>query len=141
MLLVGQMAFPQCRQTPLISFDNPMDPILFSVKIKFQMTKYPGFLELDRSGKFQLLYPLIFREYMYAFVRDRGLTRRNFLKNVSSHNNYSLLVIKRLIFRMYQTNHLIFSHKDSNQNQVFGFNENLYYQMISEGFVGIVEMP
>lgn len=118
-----------------------MDPILFSVKIKFQMTKYPGFLELDRSGKFQLLYPLIFREYMYAFVRDRGLTRRNFLKNVSSHNNYSLLVIKRLIFRMYQTNHLIFSHKDSNQNQVFGFNENLYYQMISEGFVGIVEMP
>nr|YP_010468154.1 maturase K [Urtica membranacea]UVF31094.1 maturase K [Urtica membranacea] len=105
------------------------------------MTKYPGFLELDRSRKYKLLYPLIFREYIYAFVRDHGLTRRNLLKKVSYRNHYSLLSIKRLIFRMYQTNHLIISHKDSNQNQVFGFNENLYYQMISEGFVGIVEMP
>nr|YP_010419021.1 maturase K [Zhengyia shennongensis]USG52213.1 maturase K [Zhengyia shennongensis]USG52297.1 maturase K [Zhengyia shennongensis]USG52382.1 maturase K [Zhengyia shennongensis] len=105
------------------------------------MAKYQGFLELDRSGKYQLLYPLIFREYMYAFVRDRGLNRLNLLKNVVYHNQYSLLVVKRLIFRMYQTNHLIISHNDSNQNQVFGFNENLYSQMISEGFVGIVEMP
>nr|YP_010419526.1 maturase K [Laportea cuspidata]USG53142.1 maturase K [Laportea cuspidata]USG53225.1 maturase K [Laportea cuspidata] len=105
------------------------------------MTKYQGFLELDRSGKYELLYPLIFREYMYAFVRDRGLNRLNLVENGVYDNQYSLLIVKRFIFRMYQTNHLIIFDNDSNQNQVFGFNENLYSLMISEGVAGIVEMP
>nr|YP_010423623.1 maturase K [Laportea decumana]USG97096.1 maturase K [Laportea decumana] len=105
------------------------------------MAKYQGFLELDRSGKYELLYPLIFREYMYAFVLDHGLNRLNLLENVFYDNQYSLLVVKRFIFRMYQTNPLIIYDNDSNQNQVFGFNENFYSQMISEGFAGIVEMP
>nr|USG52889.1 maturase K [Laportea bulbifera] len=105
------------------------------------MAEYQGFLELDRSGKYELLYPLIFREYIYAFVRDHGLNRFNLLENVVYDNKYSLLIIKRLIFRMYQPNHLIISDNDSNQNKVFGFNENLYSQTISEGFAGIVEIP
>nr|YP_010422864.1 maturase K [Girardinia formosana]USG96084.1 maturase K [Girardinia formosana]USG96169.1 maturase K [Girardinia formosana] len=105
------------------------------------MAEYQGFLELDRSGKYELLYPLIFREYMYAFVRDRGLNRLNLFENVVYDNQYSLLIVKRFIFRMYQTNHLIISDNDSNQNQVFGFNDNLCSQMISEGLAVIMEMP
>nr|YP_010420762.1 maturase K [Urera hypselodendron]USG54481.1 maturase K [Urera hypselodendron] len=105
------------------------------------MAESQGCLELDRSGKYELLYPLIFREYMYAFVRDHGLNRVNFLENVVYDNQYSLLIVKRLIFRMYQRNHLIISDNHSNQNRVFGFNENLYSQMISEGFAVVVEIP
>nr|YP_010420092.1 maturase K [Nanocnide japonica]USG53560.1 maturase K [Nanocnide japonica] len=105
------------------------------------MTKYEGFLELDRSGKYELLYPLIFQEYMYAFVRDRGLNKLNLFENGGYKNKYSFLIVKRLIFRMYQTNHLIIFDNDSNQNKVFGFNKNLYYQRISEGVAGIVELP
>nr|YP_010419190.1 maturase K [Gyrotaenia myriocarpa]USG52552.1 maturase K [Gyrotaenia myriocarpa] len=105
------------------------------------MTEYQRYLETDRFWKYDLLYPLIFRESIYAFVRDRGLNRLNLLENVVYDTQYSLLIVKRLITRMYQENHLIISDNDSNQNQVFGFNDNLYSQMISEGFAVIVEMP
>ena len=56
-------------------------------------------------------------------------------------SQYSFLIVKRLITRMYQQNHLIISVNHSNQNQVFGFNKNLYSQMISEGFAVILEIP
>nr|USG98100.1 maturase K [Urera baccifera] len=108
------------------------------------MVESQGCLELDRSGKYELLYPLIFREYMYAFVRDHDLNRVNLLENVVNvvyDNQYSLLIVKRLIFRMYQRNHLIISDNHSNLNKVFWFNENLYSQIISEGFAVVVEIP
>nr|CBV65576.1 maturase K [Opuntia phaeacantha] len=56
---------------------------------------------------------------------------------------YSLLIVKRLITRMYQQNHLILSANHSNQNDFFGHKhkKNLYYQIISEGFAVIVEIP
>nr|QST15757.1 maturase K [Elatostema qinzhouense] len=105
------------------------------------MMEYHSYLELDIFCKYDLLYPLIFREYIYAFVRDHGLNSFNLLKNVVYDTQYSLLIVKRLITRMYQENHLILSDNDSNQNQFFGFNKNLYSQMILEGFAVIVEMP
>nr|YP_010419777.1 maturase K [Leucosyke puya]USG53477.1 maturase K [Leucosyke puya] len=105
------------------------------------MAEYHGYLELDRSWKHNLLYPLIFREYIYAFARDHGLNRSNLLENVGYDNQYSLLIVKRLINQMYQQNHLIISANDSHQNIVFGFNKNLYSQMISEGFAVVVEIP
>nr|YP_010331493.1 maturase K [Oreocnide serrulata]YP_010332165.1 maturase K [Oreocnide boniana]UOA65011.1 maturase K [Oreocnide tonkinensis]UNY35800.1 maturase K [Oreocnide serrulata]UNY39664.1 maturase K [Oreocnide boniana]UOA64927.1 maturase K [Oreocnide serrulata] len=105
------------------------------------MAEFQGYLELDRSWKHDLLYPLIFREYIYAFARDHGLNRSNLLENVGYDSQYSLLIVKRLITRMYQQNHLIISSNDSNQNKVFGFNKNLYSQMISEGFAVVVEIP
>nr|YP_010312614.1 maturase K [Pellionia scabra]ULF47635.1 maturase K [Pellionia scabra] len=105
------------------------------------MTEYHSYLELDIFCKYDLLYPLIFREYIYAFVRDHGLNRLNLLKNAVYDTQYSLLIVKRLITRMYQENHLILSDNDSNQNQFFGFNKNLYSKMILEGFAVIVEMP
>nr|YP_009139660.1 maturase K [Morus notabilis]AKG47594.1 maturase K [Morus notabilis]QFS80987.1 maturase K [Morus notabilis]WBG68118.1 maturase K [Morus notabilis]WBG69531.1 maturase K [Morus notabilis]WGO77251.1 maturase K [Morus notabilis] len=105
------------------------------------MAEFQGYLELDRSWKHDLLYPLIFREYIYVFAHDLGLNRSNLLENVGYDNKSSLLIVKRLISRMYQQNHFIISANDSNQNQLFGYNKNLYSQMISEGFAVIVEIP
>nr|CBV65705.1 maturase K [Ferocactus wislizeni] len=44
---------------------------------------------------------------------------------------------------MYQQTHLILSANHSNQNDFFGHKhkKNLYYQIISEGFAVIVEIP
>nr|YP_009529848.1 maturase K [Lozanella enantiophylla]AXX77127.1 maturase K [Lozanella enantiophylla] len=105
------------------------------------MAEFQGYLELDKSWKHDFLYPLIFREYIYAFAHDHGLNRSNLLENVGYDNKSSLLIVKRLISRMYQQNHLIISANDSNQNPVLGYNKNLYSQMILEGFAVIVEIP
>nr|AXB72821.1 maturase K [Romanoa tamnoides]AXB72822.1 maturase K [Romanoa tamnoides]AXB72823.1 maturase K [Romanoa tamnoides] len=102
------------------------------------MEEYQRYLELDRSRKNNFLYPFIFREYIYTFAHDH---RSTLLENVGYDNKSSLLIVKRLITRMYQQNHLIFSANDSNQNPFFRYNKNLYYQMISEGFAVIMEIP
>nr|Q8MFF0.1 RecName: Full=Maturase K; AltName: Full=Intron maturase [Rhodotypos scandens]BAB91165.1 maturase [Rhodotypos scandens] len=105
------------------------------------MEEFQGYLELDRYQQHDFLYPLIFREYIYALAHDHGLNRSILLDNVGYDNKSSLLIIKRLISRMYQQNHLIISANDSNQNKFLGYNKNLYSQMISEGFAVIVEIP
>nr|CDQ47460.1 maturase K [Argythamnia candicans]CDQ47504.1 maturase K [Argythamnia guatemalensis] len=105
------------------------------------MEEYQRYLELDRSRKKNFLYPFIFREYIYTLAHDHGLNRSTLLENVGYDNKSSLLIVKRLITRMYQQNHLIISTNDSNQNTFFRYNKNLYYQMISEGFAVIVEIP
>nr|YP_010215132.1 maturase K [Aucuba japonica]Q8MC94.1 RecName: Full=Maturase K; AltName: Full=Intron maturase [Aucuba japonica]QSJ55286.1 maturase K [Aucuba japonica var. variegata]UBQ34589.1 maturase K [Aucuba japonica]WJH15260.1 maturase K [Aucuba japonica var. variegata]CAD22214.1 maturase [Aucuba japonica] len=105
------------------------------------MEEFQRYLQLDRSQQHDFLYPLIFQEYIYALAHDHGLNRSILLKNTGSDNKSSLLIVKRLIIRMYQQNHLIIPVNDSNQNQLFGRNKNLYSQMISEGFAVIVEIP
>nr|CCA64433.1 maturase [Potentilla unguiculata] len=105
------------------------------------MKDFQGYFELYRSQQHHLLYPLIFREYIYALAHDRGLNGSVLLDNVGYDKKSSLLIIKRLISRMYQQNHLIISVNDSNQNKIFGYPKNLYSQMISEGFAVIVEIP
>nr|YP_010457331.1 maturase K [Euonymus acanthocarpus]UUA68473.1 maturase K [Euonymus acanthocarpus] len=103
--------------------------------------KFQRYLELDPSRQPDFLYPLIFREYSYVLSHDYGLNRSILLQNVSYENKSSLLIVKRLIIRMDQQNHLIISTNYSNQNIFFKCNKNLYYQMISEGFSVIVEIP
>nr|YP_010970776.1 matK [Ilex sterrophylla]WNR51739.1 matK [Ilex sterrophylla] len=105
------------------------------------MEEFQRYFELDRSQQHDFLYPLIFQEYIYALAHDHGLNRSILLKNAGYDNKSSLLIVKRLIIRMYQQNLLILSTNDSNQNQIFGRNKNLYSQMISEGFAVIVEIP
>nr|AAT28261.1 maturase K [Spirobassia hirsuta]UFK29645.1 maturase K [Bassia littorea]WRK68440.1 maturase K [Bassia scoparia] len=106
------------------------------------MEEFQGHRELDRSWQHNLIYPLIFQEYIYAFAYDHGLKKWILLENASD-KKYSLLSIKRLITRMYQQNHLILSANDSNQNEIFGHKhkKNLYSQIITEGFAVIVEIP
>nr|YP_010585420.1 maturase K [Hedera nepalensis]QIQ26605.1 maturase K [Hedera helix]UZX49438.1 maturase K [Hedera nepalensis]WBP65503.1 maturase K [Hedera helix] len=109
------------------------------------MEEFQRYLELDRSQQHYFLYPLIFQEYIYALAHDHGLNRNRsiLLENAGYDNKFSLLIVKRLITRMYQyqQNHLILSTNDSNQNLFLRRNKNLYSQMISEGFAVIVEIP
>nr|AAY89090.1 maturase K [Mechowia grandiflora] len=106
------------------------------------MEEFQRHRELDRSWQHNFFYPLIFQEYIYAFAYDHGLNKLILLENVVD-KKYSLLIVKRLINRLYQQNHFIFSANDSNQNEIFGHKpkKNLYSQMITEGFAVIVEIP
>nr|AAS77372.1 maturase K [Gyrostemon tepperi] len=112
------------------------------------MEEFQVYLELDRAWQQDFLYPLIFREYIYVLAHDHGLNRLNrnrsiFLENADYDNKFSSLIVKRLIFRMYQQNQLIISTNNFhfNQNPFFGHNNKLYYQMISAVFAVIVEIP
>nr|QWE50723.1 maturase K [Bruguiera parviflora] len=109
------------------------------------MEEYQRYLELDRSRKNDFLYPLILREYIYTLSytlsHDHGLNKSILLENEGHNNKSSLVIIKRLIIRIYQQNHLIISANDSNQNPFLRYNKNLYSQMISERFAVVVEIP
>nr|QJS38299.1 maturase K [Tragia ramosa] len=102
------------------------------------MEEYQRYLQLDRSQKNNFLYPFLFREYIYTFAHDH---RSTLLESLGYDKKSSLLIVKRLITQMYQQIHLIFSANDSNQNPFFRYNKNLYYQMISEGFAVLMEIP
>nr|AFC38290.1 maturase K [Taverniera multinoda] len=105
------------------------------------MKEYQVYLERDRSRQQDFLYPLIFREYIYGLAYSHDFKRSIFVENVGYDNKYSLLMVKRLITRMYQQNHLMISENDSNKNPFLGYNKNFYSQLISEGFAIVVEIP
>nr|AFU76339.1 maturase K [Adenolobus pechuelii] len=103
------------------------------------MEEFQVYLEIYRFRQHDFLYPLIFREYIYALAYDHGLNSSILVENVDYDNKSSLLIVKRLITRMYQQNHFIAN--DSSKNKFWGYNKNLYSQIISEGFAVIVEIP
>nr|BBB33674.1 maturase K [Bacopa monnieri] len=105
------------------------------------MEEIQRYLQLKRSQQHDFLYPLIFQEYIYTFAYDRGCNRSILAENSCYDKKSSLLIVKRVITRMCQQNHFIISSNDSNQNQFLGRNKNLYFQIISEGFALIVEIP
>nr|WOG35090.1 maturase K [Eperua oleifera var. campestris]WOG35091.1 maturase K [Eperua oleifera var. campestris] len=105
------------------------------------MEEFQVYLERNRFQQYDLLYPLIFREYIYALAYDHGLNSSILMENIGSDNKSSLLIVKRLIIRMSQQNHLIISANDSNKNPFCGYNKNFYSQIISEGFAIILEIP
>nr|ADE80731.1 maturase K [Brongniartia ulbrichiana] len=105
------------------------------------MEEYQVYLELDRSRQQDFLYPLIFQEYIYGLAYGHDFNRSNFVENVGYDNKSSLLIVKRLITRMYQQNHLIISTNDSKKNPFWGYNKDLYSQIISKGFAVVVEIP
>ncbi|TYI72209.1 hypothetical protein E1A91_D07G044800v1 [Gossypium mustelinum] len=88
------------------------------------MEEFQVYLELNRSRRHNFLYPLIFREYIYALAHEHGLNKSMiFFENQGYGNKFSSLI-----------NRLISSANDSNQNPVFGHNNNLYSQMIAARF-------
>nr|WMB30338.1 maturase K [Derris sp. YS-2022a] len=105
------------------------------------MEEYQVYLELDRSRHHDFLYPLIFREYIYGLAYDHDLNRSIFVENIGYDNKSSLLIVKRLITRMYQQTHLIIYANEFNKNPFLGYNNNFYSQIILEGFVVVVEIP
>nr|Q7I9M7.1 RecName: Full=Maturase K; AltName: Full=Intron maturase [Collinsia heterophylla]AAM19364.1 maturase K [Collinsia heterophylla]AAM19365.1 maturase K [Collinsia grandiflora] len=105
------------------------------------MSEIQRYLQLEISQQQNFLYPLIFQEYIYAFAHDRSFSKSILLENTGYENKFSLLIVKRLITRMYQQNPFIIFPNDSTQNQFFGHNKNFYSPLISEGFAVIVEIP
>nr|YP_009435765.1 maturase K [Monopsis alba]ATG25767.1 maturase K [Monopsis alba] len=105
------------------------------------MEEFQSSLELDRFQQHDFLYPLIFQEYIYALAHDHGLNRSILLKKGDYDNKFSLLMVKRLITRMYDPNFLNLSLNDSKQNRLWRRNKNFDFQMISEGFSVIMEIP
>nr|AFU76428.1 maturase K [Schnella guianensis] len=109
------------------------------------MEEFQVYLEIYRSRKNDFLYPLIFREYIYTLAYDHGLNSSILVENVDYDNKSSLLIVKRLITRMYQQNSFLISANDSTKkkfkNPFLGYNKNLYSRIISEGFAIILEIP
>nr|AGV31390.1 maturase K [Campanula uniflora]SIP85514.1 maturase K [Campanula uniflora] len=105
------------------------------------MEEFQSALELDRFQQHDFLYPLIFQEYIYALAHDHGLNGSILLKNVGYENKFSLLIVKRLIPRMYDQNYLIHSTNDCKQKPFWGRTNNFESQMISEAFSVIMEIP
>nr|YP_009435600.1 maturase K [Lobelia spicata]ATG25601.1 maturase K [Lobelia spicata] len=105
------------------------------------MEEVQSSFERDRFQQHDFLYPLIFQEYIYALAHDHGLTRCILLQNAGSANKFSFLIVKRLITRMYDPNFWILSLNDSKQNPLWGRNKNFDFQMISEGFSVMMEIP
>uniref|UniRef100_A0A2C9PIH1 Maturase K n=1 Tax=Utricularia kamienskii TaxID=715399 RepID=A0A2C9PIH1_9LAMI len=103
------------------------------------MEQIKNYLHLQNE-KFQqnnFLHPLLFQESIYAFAHDRSFSRSI---SPGYDKKTSLLIVKRLITRMYQENNFFISN-DSNLNPFLLVNTNLYSRIISEGFAFIVEIP
>nr|YP_010214722.1 maturase K [Nuytsia floribunda]QBB68425.1 maturase K [Nuytsia floribunda]UBN08642.1 maturase K [Nuytsia floribunda] len=96
--------------------------------------------DLARQHDFSFLYPLFFQEYIYALTHNRSLNRSSLLENVGYNKKFRLLIVKRLITRMYQQNSLLISTNDFNQNTLFGHKKNLYFQIISGRLAIVVEI-
>nr|ABS57289.1 maturase K [Ruta corsica]ABS57290.1 maturase K [Ruta corsica] len=106
------------------------------------MEEFQVYFELDRSQQHNFLYPLLFREYIYALAHDHGLNSSMMsLESGVYDNKSSSLSVKRLITRMYQRIQLRIAANDSNQNPILGHNNLLYSQILSEGFAVVVEIP
>nr|YP_010724936.1 maturase K [Witsenia maura]WDW32149.1 maturase K [Witsenia maura] len=117
------------------------------------MEELQGYFEKDRSRQQPFLYPLLFQEYIYALVHDRGLNGNGSIfyevpEVFGYDSKFSLALVKRLIIRIYQQNFFLSLVNDSNQNRFVGhhhttifFYSHFYSQMISEGFAIIVEIP
>ena len=101
------------------------------------MEKERVFFELHRSRHRDILYPFFFREYVYGLAYSRGSI---FVENVGYNKKFSLLIVKRLITRMYQQTLLIVIGNDSKKNPFWGYNKNYYSQIILEGFVVVLEI-
>nr|ACN94270.1 maturase K [Rossioglossum ampliatum] len=102
----------------------------------------------DRFWQQNFLYPLFLQEYIYSLAHYHSFNSFIFYEPVEIigyDNKSSLVLVKRLITRMYQQKPLIYLVNDSNQNVFLGhknsFSYHFYSQMVSEGFGVILEIP
>nr|AXN54438.1 maturase K [Epiblema grandiflorum] len=90
------------------------------------------------------LYPLLLQEYIYSLAHDHSFNSFIFYEPVeilSYDNKSSLVLVKRLITRMYQQKSLISSVNGSNQIEFWEHKYDFYSQILSEGFGVILEIP
>nr|YP_010570418.1 maturase K [Diplandrorchis sinica]QYJ54846.1 maturase K [Diplandrorchis sinica]UZG65931.1 maturase K [Diplandrorchis sinica] len=108
-------------------------------------------MKKERFRQQNFLYPLLLKESIYSLAHDHIFNSLIFFEPVEIlgyDNKSSLVLVKRLITQIYQQKSLIFSIfslNDSNKNGFWGhknsFYSHFFYQMVSEGFGVILEIP
>nr|YP_009749004.1 maturase K [Dipodium roseum]QII91071.1 maturase K [Dipodium roseum] len=113
------------------------------------MEELQGYLDKKKDifRQQNFLYPLLLQEYIYSLAHYHSFNSLIFYepaKIIGYDNKSSLVLVKRLITRMYQQKYLISLLNDSNQNLFLGnknsFSSHFYSQMLSEGFGVILEI-
>nr|AUD07912.1 maturase K [Appendicula buxifolia] len=98
-------------------------------------------LKKDRFRQQNFLYPLLLQEYIYSLAHYHRFNSLEPVEIIGYDNKSSLVLVKRLIIRMYQQKSFISSMNDSNQNSFWGHKNSFSSQMVSEGFGVILEIP
>nr|QOE90767.1 maturase K [Cynorkis variegata] len=105
-------------------------------------------LKKDTFRQQNFLYPLLLQEYIYSLAHDHSFNSFIYYKPVEiigCDNKYSLVLVKRLITRMYQQKPFFSSVNGSNQNIFWGhknyFSSHFSSQILSKGFGVILEIP
>nr|QRW36801.1 maturase K [Monotropa uniflora] len=105
------------------------------------MDKLKLYLYLNIYQQDNLIYPLLLQEYIYALVHDRNFKNGSiFFENIFFENEYSLLIIKRLITQIYHHNFYISFFHYFLKQKIIGYVPIYYSKNIWEGFVVIVEI-
>nr|QOE90744.1 maturase K [Benthamia flavida] len=105
-------------------------------------------LKKDTFCQQNFLYPLLLQEYIYSLAHDHSFNSFIYYEPVEIigyENKYSLVLVKRLITRMYQQKPFFYSVNGYNQN-IFCGHKNYFYshfssKILSEGFGVILEIP
>nr|AJM71389.1 maturase K [Nervilia mackinnonii] len=112
------------------------------------MAEFQFRLKKDRFRQQNFLYPLLLKEYIYSLAHYHSFNSLIFYEPaeiIGYDNKSSLVLVKRLIIRMYQQESFFSSVNDSNQNSFWGYNNSfsshLFYKKVSEGFGVILEIP
>nr|QXO04788.1 maturase K [Macodes petola] len=94
------------------------------------------------------LYPLLLQESIYSLAHDHSFKSFIFYEPVKIFGydkKSSLVLVKRLINRIYQQKSLISSVNYSNENEFWGhknsFSSHFSFQILSEGFGVVLEIP
>nr|QDF82500.1 maturase K [Dossinia marmorata]QXO03150.1 maturase K [Dossinia marmorata] len=94
------------------------------------------------------LYPLLLQESIYSLAHDHSFKSFIFDEPVEIFGydkKSSLVLVKRLIDRIYQQKSLISSVNYSNENEFWGhknsFSSHFSFQILSEGFGVVLEIP
>nr|AUD07937.1 maturase K [Pinalia globulifera] len=95
-------------------------------------------LKKDRFRQQNFLYPLLLQEYIYSLAHYNSFNSLEPVEINDYDNKSSLVLVKRLIIRMYQQKSLISSVNDS---RFWGHKNSFFSQMVSEGFGVILEIP
>nr|AUD07961.1 maturase K [Eria pilifera] len=95
-------------------------------------------LKKDRFRQQNFLYPLLLQEYIYSLAHYHSFNSLEPVEINGYDNKSSLVLVKRLITRMYQQKSFISSVNDS---RFWGHKNSFSSQMVSEGFGVILEIP
>nr|QOE90724.1 maturase K [Disperis capensis] len=105
-------------------------------------------LKKDKFRQQSFLYPLLLQESIYSLAHNYSFNSFIYYEPaeiLGYDKKFSLVLVKRLIIRMYQQNYFFYSINNSNQN-IFWENNNYFYshfysKILSEGFGVILEIP